>query len=194
MTGQPPRPWHLEALKRRYHAAAVIAVFGFISGSLAIGMLAWMAHMAHSPLVFPSLGPTAFLLFYQPLAPQASPRNTVFGHLIGAVAGWLSLLLFGLADVPGAGLGNITWARMGAAAVSIGMTIGLMELWDVPHAPAGATTMIVSLGLMSEWWQLGILMAAVVALLALGWTINHLVGIPYPLWHPIVRSFGPPAK
>lgn len=68
--------------------------------------------------------------------------------------------------------------------------IGLMELWNVPHPPAGATTMIVSLGLMSEWWQLGILMLAVVALVALGWAINHLVGIPYPLWRPARRPPG----
>ncbi len=175
---------NLEGLKQRHPPAAVLAVFGFFSGSLAIGMLASMAHLAHSPLVFPSLGPTAFLLFSRPLEPQASPRNAVLGHLIGAVAGWASLLLFGLADVPGAGLGNVTWPRLGAAALSIGLTIGLMELWDVPHPPAGATTMIVSLGLMSEWWQLGILMAAVVLLIALGWAINHLVGIPYPRWRP----------
>ncbi len=49
-------------------------------------------------------------------------------------------------------------------------------------------TMIVSLGLMSEWWQLGILMAAVVGLVALGWAINHFVGVPYPLWRPVPGS------
>ncbi len=185
------RRFSLAALKSTHHPAAVVAVFGFFSGSLAIFLLAWMAHMAHSPLVFPSLGPTAFLLFYQPLAPQSSPRNAIVGHLIGAAAGWVSLLIFGLADVPGSGLGDITWGRMGAAALSIGATIGLMELWNVPHPPAGATTMIVSLGLMSEWWQLGILMAAVVALVALGWMINHLVAIPYPLWRPVAGASRP---
>lgn len=182
------RPWDLEALKRRYHPAAVIALFGFLSGSVTIGMLACMAHLAASPLVFPSLGPTAFLLFYKPLSPPASPRNTIIGHLIGALAGWVSLLIFGLVEVPGAPLQEISWARMGAAALSIGVTIGLMELWDVPHPPAGATTMIVSLGLMSHLWQLGVLMSAVVALVALGWAINHLVGIPYPVWAPSPES------
>lgn len=94
----------LERLKAEYHPAAVVALFGFLSGSVTIGLLAWMAHLAHSPLVFPSLGPTAFLLFYQPLAPQASPPNTLLGHGVGAAAGWLSLVMFGLAGVPGAGL------------------------------------------------------------------------------------------
>ncbi|HXT10224.1 MAG TPA: HPP family protein [Candidatus Angelobacter sp.] len=187
---KPSKPWHLRVLKRRHHRAAMIAVYGFLSGSLAIAVLAVMAHLAHSPLVFPSLGPTAFLLFYEPLTPQASPKNTILGHLIGAGAGWLCLLAFGLANEPGAGLGIITWPRMGAAALSIGITIGLMEYWDVPHAPAGATTMIVSLGLMSQLWQLGILMGAVVALVALGWAINHFVGIHYPVWSPVRHSSG----
>jgi len=84
----------------------------------------------------------------------------------------------------------MTWARLGAAALSIGVTIGLMELWNVPHPPAGATTMIVSLGLMSQWWQIGILMAAVAALLVLGWVINHLVGIEYPFWQRAPTSSG----
>jgi CBS domain-containing membrane protein len=180
----------LAALKVRHHPAVVLAVFGFLSGSVTIAVLAVMAHLAHSPLVFPSLGPTAFLLFYKPMAPQASPRNTIFGHLIGALAGWLSLLVFGLISVPGSGLGNVTWDRMGAAALSIGLTIGLMELWNVPHPPAGATTLIVSLGLMPQFWQLGMLMLAVIALVALGWAINHLVGIPYPLWRPAHPAFG----
>ena len=54
---------NLERLKARYRPAGVLAVFGFLAGSLTIGLLALMAHVARSPLVFPSLGPTAFLLW-----------------------------------------------------------------------------------------------------------------------------------
>lgn len=180
----------LEYLESRYPSSVVLALFGFLSGSLAIGVLALMAHLAHSPMVFPSLGPTAFLLFYKPLEPPASPRNTVLGHRVGASAGWISLVFFGLAGLPGSGLGEIGWARMGAAALSIGITIGVMELCDVPHPPAGATTMIVSLGLMSELWQLGILMLSVSALVILGWAINRAVGVPYPTWRATSESGG----
>jgi CBS-domain-containing membrane protein len=177
-----PESIRLEKLRQRYHPAAVLAVFGFLSGGLSIALLALMAHFAHSPLVFPSLGPTAFLLFYHPLEPVASPRNTILGHLVGAVAGWVSLLIFGLAGVAPDGLDQISWARLGAAAVSIGATIALMELWDVPHPPAGATTLIVSLGLMDRGSQIGVLLLAVVALVALGWAINRFVGLPCPIW------------
>jgi CBS domain-containing membrane protein len=174
----------LEDLKRRHHSAIVVGIFGFVSGGLAIGILAWTAHLAQSPLVFPSLGPTAFLLFYHPLQRPASPRNTLLGHLIGIAAAWLSLVVFGLTHAPPPPLGDITWARAGAATLSIAMTIGAMEFFDVPHPPAGATTMIVSLGLMPYLWQSGIILLAVIALLIFGWAINHLAGIPYPLWRP----------
>lgn len=70
------------------------------------------------------------------------------GHLIGAGFGWLGLLLFGLLDAPSALSAGVGWAHVGAAALSLGGTGGLMVLWRVPHPPAGATTLIVSLGLM----------------------------------------------
>ncbi len=46
---------------------------------------------------FPSLGPTAFLFFFTPRAPAASPRHTIYGHAIGIVCGYGALWLFGLA-------------------------------------------------------------------------------------------------
>jgi len=180
----PGKRFTLEELKRRHHPAIIVAAFGFVSGGIAIGILAWSAHLAQSPLVFPSLGPTAFLLFYHPLNRPASPRNTLLGHLIGVSAGWISLCVFGLVHAPSPPLADITWARAGAATLSIALTIGAMEFFDVPHPPAGATTLIVSLGLMPHLWQSGIILLAVVALLALGWVINHIAGIPYPLWRP----------
>ncbi len=52
----------------------------------------------------------------------------------------------------------------------------------VPHPPAGATTLIVSLGILREPWQLLVLMAAVALLTVQGYVINRVAGIPYPVW------------
>jgi hypothetical protein len=54
----------------------------------------------------------------------------------------------------------------------------------VPHAPAGATTLIVALGLMRTPAQLAVLMLAVVAMLVLAFALNRLAGLPYPAWRP----------
>jgi CBS-domain-containing membrane protein len=54
----------------------------------------------------------------------------------------------------------------------------------VPHPPAGATTLIVSLGLIATIPKLGVLMLGVLLLVGQGFVINRLAGIDYPLWAP----------
>jgi CBS domain-containing membrane protein len=143
------------------------------------------AAITDEPLIFPSLGPTAFLLFYTPRAPAASPKNTLIGHLIGALAGYLALVVFSLTDEGPALVEGVTLARTGAAALSLGLTAGVMAWVRAPHPPAGATTLIVSLGIITEPKQLGVLMFAVLLLVLQGYVINRLAGIEYPRWSPI---------
>lgn len=78
----------------------------------------------------------------------------------------------------------VTVPRIGAAALSLALTSGLTAWWRVPHPPAGATTLIVSLGILREPSQLAVLMAAVLLLTVQGYVINRLAGVPYPRWRP----------
>ncbi|HEX5369211.1 MAG TPA: HPP family protein [Dehalococcoidia bacterium] len=214
---QPPRPWRLPRidlehpiggemsevvlglvrrvqlpyLEQRYHATPVLALFSLINGFISIALMALTALVTEAPFVFPSLGPTAFLFFYTPTAATAAPRNTIVGHAVGAAVGWLSLVVFGLTHSPAAVTEGVSLSRVGAAALSLGLTSGVMVLLRSPHPPAGATTLIVSLGLMAHLWQLGVLMLAVVLLTGQAIVINRLAGVPYPLWAP--RAETPPA-
>ncbi len=174
--------FRLTSLVARYSSVTVIGAFAAINGLISIGLMAVAAVVTQSPLLFPSLGPTAFLLFYTPLTPAASPRNTLMGHLIGALAGYLGLVLFGLTDAGFVAGEPLTSARIGAAAVSLGLTSGMMVWLKVPHPPAGATTLIVALGILREPWQLAVLMLAVLLLIVQGFVINRLAGLPYPVW------------
>lgn len=178
------RRMRIPALVQRHSSTAVMGMFAFVNGVIAIGLMAAAALVTGAPFIFPSLGPTAFLLFHTPLLPTASPRNTICGHFIGAAAGYLSLVVFGLTTQAPALVEGVGWARVGAAALSLGLTSGVMVWARVPHPPAGATTLIVSLGILREPWQLAVLMLAVVLLVAQGFVINRLAGIPYPLWSP----------
>jgi CBS-domain-containing membrane protein len=54
----------------------------------------------------------------------------------------------------------------------------------VPHPPAGATTLIVSLGLITSIPKLVVLMLAVLLLVIQGFAINRAAGVPYPIWSP----------
>ena len=174
-------PWLLQ-----HHARVpVLALFSFINGCISIGLMSALAVITHSPFIFPSLGPTAFLFFYTPTAPSASPRNTIIGHAVGALAGYFSLVVTGLTTAGPAFAIGVSWPRVIAAALSLGLTAGIMVLLKSPHPPAGATTLIVSLGILTHPWQLLLLMVAVVLLTLQAFVINRLAGVPYPIWNPV---------
>jgi CBS-domain-containing membrane protein len=178
------RRMQVGSLQERHSSTFVLGLFAFVNGLVAIAIMALVALVTGQAFVFPSLGPTAFLLFYTPLLPAASPRNTIFGHAIGAASGYLALVIFGLTDDLPALATHVTGARVGAAALSLGLTSGAMVWARVPHPPAGATTLIVSLGILRKPSQLVVLMVAVVLLVVQGFVINRLAGIEYPAWAP----------
>lgn len=176
------RALHVERLADRYSRTTVMAAFNLVNGGFSIALVSFVALVTQEAFIFPSLGATAFILFYVPLAEPASPRNTICGHLIGALMGLLSLYVFGLLGQPSAFLTGVDLARVGAAALSLGLTSCLMVVFRMAHPPAGATALIVSLGLMPNPTQLPVLMAGVCLLLAHAFLMNRLAGIPYPLW------------
>jgi CBS domain-containing membrane protein len=94
---------------------------------------------------------------------------------------------FGLLHAGPAISAGVTPARVAAAALSLALTAGAMIWLGVPHAPAGATTLIVSLGILHTPEQLGILMVGVVLIAAQGFVINRLAGLDYPVWDRVVR-------
>ena len=178
----------LKYLERHHDKRYVKAGFTFVNSGVSIGLLAVVAHFAQSPFIFPSLGTTAFLVFYRPMASSASPRNAICGHGLAAMVGWLSLFLFGMTDATSALQGGITWPFVGAAALSLAGTNGLLVLLDISHPPAAATTLIVALGLMSHLWQIPVLVAGVTLLVAQAFALNRLAGVPYPVWKPAGRE------
>jgi CBS-domain-containing membrane protein len=172
----------IPALTKRHHDTTVMGLFAGVNGLIAIAIVSAVAWATGQPFIFPSLGPTAFLLFYTPGTAAASPRNTIIGHAVGAGAGYLALVIFGLTNDPPALATEVTGGRVGAAAVSLALTSAVMVWLRAPHPPAGATTLIVSLGILRDIDQLAILMLAVVLLTAQGFVINRLAGITYPIW------------
>ena len=172
----------LGRLLGRFPARPVWAAFMFVNAFLTIGILAALAMLTRRPFVFPSLGPTAFLFFFTPTLPTASPRNTIYGHAIGILCGYGALAIFGLTQAPGAMAAGVSLARVGAAALSLGMTGALMILLKSAHPPAGATTLIISLGVVARPVHLLIIEVAVVLMVLQALAINRLAGIDYPLW------------
>jgi CBS domain-containing membrane protein len=171
-------------LLARFPQRAVWAAFVLLSCTLTIALLTVVAMLTKTPFVFPSVGASAFLFFFTPLSPFASPRNTVYGHAIGILCGWSALWLTGLAHAPAAAQMGVTGPRIAAAALSLSVSGAIMILLQVAHPPGGATAMIIALGLVTRPLHLAILEVAVVVLTLQAIALNRLARLDTPLWAP----------
>jgi CBS domain-containing membrane protein len=172
----------LSHLLGRFPERPVWALFMFINGFVSIALLAGVAMLTKTPFIFPSLGPTAFLFFFTPTLPTASPRHTLLGHAIGIACGYGSLLVTGLEHAPPAIVTGVDLPRVVAAALSLASTGALMILFKAAHPPAGATTLIISLGIVTAPFNLLVIEIAVALLVLQAIVINRAAGIDYPLW------------
>lgn len=170
--------WLLRHLPARLVWAAYVSVNGFIT----IGLLALLDLITGNPFVFPSLGPTAYLFFFSPMSKASSPRNAIVGHAIGLICGYAAFTLTGVSGSSVAMYAGMHDPKVLAAALSLSGTGALMVLFKVSHPPAGATTLIVSLGIISQPKDLVIIEVAVVLLTAQALIINRIAGLPYPFW------------
>jgi CBS-domain-containing membrane protein len=171
---------NLDRLMNKHNETVVASVFALICGTLGIGVMSLAAYLSHSPMIFASLGPTAFLFFYSPRSKSASPRNALMGHFIACAVGFAALNIFGIHET--ISYDSMKWGYIFTCAFSLGLTSAFMVLLNCPHPPAGSTTLIVALGFLHQVSQLSLLMLAVVMLTALSLLLNRLAGIRYPLW------------
>ena len=176
------RRLRLDWLLLHFPPRLVRSAYVFVNGFVTIALLALLALVSRNPFVFPSLGPTAYLLFFAPLGRTSSPRNTIIGHAIGLICGYGAFVITGAGALPFGLHPGIFWPRIVASALSLSATGAFMVLLDVSHPPAGATTLIVSLGIISKPRELVIIEVAVFLLVAQALLINRLAGLSYPLW------------
>jgi len=158
------------------------AIYTFIGSLVAIGLSGLWAFIVKEPLVFPSLGATAFLIFETPMAEIGTPRNTIVGHTVGILAGAISLAIFGLLNSPSVYVSGLTLGRVCAMALAVGLTGGVLRLIRSAHPPAGATTIIVASGLLHTPRQMLDVLVGVVLLTIAGWLLNRAMGVPAPRW------------
>ena len=136
------------------------------AGSLfvVLGFIAWVTGQ---PFIFPSLGPSAFILAFDRTGERTGTYRVVGSHAIGGVAGLFAYSLFATGVSITATPAALSPDGLGLAAsgmLSIVLTSWGMIATDTNHAPACATTLIVSLGLLSTVRQVAIIVASVVVL------------------------------
>jgi hypothetical protein len=167
---EPWRPWGRQGGGVR--EALVAALFALVT----LGVAGGVGLATKQPWLFPSLGPTAILFFASPADRSARPVNAIVGHFVAIVVGYLAFLGFGLAGSQPAPIAGLTPAYVGAGAVSVAVTLLVLHLVRLPHAPAGATTLIVSLGILATPIALLVMAGAIVLVVAVAWGLNRLAG------------------
>jgi hypothetical protein len=145
----------------------------FLWSPIAAGMLVvfvgGIACLAGQPWLIPSLGPTAYLQAETPAHPSSRFYNTVVGHLIGLVMGFLAVAIFNAWQSPGVLTDHqLVLTRVWAGALALGLTLLVALLLKASHPPAGATTLLVALGGIKTAQDAMNAMAGVLVLALLG--------------------------
>jgi hypothetical protein len=118
------------------------------------------------PWLFPSLAPSLMVIAETPREPAARPQNVLVGHLVGLGAGLIALVLTGLRAHPSAVQEGLTTRRVVACVLAVVLTALVLQLVGLPHPPAGATNLVVALGILRTNDQLGTMVLAFVLLAA----------------------------
>lgn len=131
------------------------------------------ALLTHQPLLFASLGPTAYELTEMPERKSARPYNVIAGHLIAVLSGFAALWITRAWYLPAVSGSHISIERVWAAVLATLLTVLFTILLKATQPAALSTTLIVALGLMQRPVDGPILMAAVVLVTVLGEPVRH---------------------
>ncbi len=150
--------------------AAVVSVVVLAAAGL-VGLV------LEQPWLFPSLGPTIMVVAETPRQPAAHPRNVLAGHVVGVAAGYLALVVTGLTAAPAVAQQGITFPRIVAACLSLALTALVLQATGTQHPPAGATTLIVSLGILKTPSQLLAIVLSVLLVTVAATALNVVAGV-----------------
>lgn len=131
----------------------VVAIAGFVS---------------HQPLVFASLGPTAYELVETPARQTARPYNIVAGHLIAVVAAFAALMLTHAWAVPGVSDAGVPLPRVWASVLAAVLTVFGNLLAKASQPAAISTALLISLGMMQTRRDAAVIVVAVLLMVAVG--------------------------
>ncbi|HTU33672.1 MAG TPA: HPP family protein [Candidatus Acidoferrum sp.] len=140
-------------------------------GSLIL-VLAAIAWAVQQPLIFASLGPTAYELVEQPQLRSARTYNVIVGHLVGIGSGFLAVYLFSAWTAPSV-LFAFTLRRGGAAVFAATLTTLVNLVLRASQPAALATTLLVSLGVMQSGRDAASMIVGVLIIAAIGQPMRH---------------------
>lgn len=133
------RHWAGRIPDRYWAPAAAVLMLSAVAG---IGIA------AREPLLFASLGPSAYLAAHKPKERTASFHNIFLGHMIGLGAGFLSVFLLHAWTAPVSFVNSYSIAPIRVAAMALAVFLSMFAdcRLGIDHAATEATTLLVALG------------------------------------------------
>ena len=137
-------------------------------------LAALAAFWTRQPLLFASLGPTAFELIEAPKRKSARAWNVIAGHAIGVLAGFAALWFTHAWSAPAVDGGAPVWPRVWAAALAATMTVFGTLAARATQPAAISTTLLVSLGTMQRGRDVVFILGSVVLLVVAARPLRRL--------------------
>ena len=109
-----------------------LALYSFFFSTITIGIISFVTFQTNYSLLMGSFGATMVLIFGFPESPFSQPKNIFFGHLITSLVGILTYKYIFLSIYV-------------VIALSVGLGIFFMILFNVTHPPAGGNAIIIIL-------------------------------------------------
>ncbi len=148
---------------------------------LAVAAIGWVTRQ---PLIFASLGPTAYELVEQPQLRSARIYNVIVGHLVGLGAGFAALYLLNAWAAPQVLTSGVVSAqRLWAATLAAMLTTFVTLILKASQPAALATTLLVALGVMQTRRDTVAIVVGVIIIAALGEPVRR-----FRLKHTQVRK------
>ncbi len=142
---------------------------------LTAGVVAWVSR---SPMLFASLGPTAYELVETPDRPSARGYNVLVGHGCGIASGLLALWMLGQWGTKVSPGGEVTLMRVLVATAAALLTVMFSLLAKATQPAAVASALVVALGSQHHLKTAGFMMLAIGLMRGVGeplrrWRLGH---------------------
>lgn len=143
---------------------------------LIVGLAGWLIQQ---PLIFTSLGPTAYELVETPERRSAEPYSVLLGHAVAIAAGFIAIYVTGAVHTPAISTHTLVLPRVWAAVMAAAITVFVTLAAKASQPAALSTTLLISLGTLQQPRDAAIIMIAVV--------LMTLVGEPLRRWRLSTR-------
>jgi len=163
---------------------SVVSLFTSINGGMTILIICLLAWIWNLPLLFPTLGPTLFIIHSSPLSRAAAPRSIILGHFSAITIGSLCWYAASAIVGPSLSMQNGGLTLVCSASLALAITCNVLVRLSCPHAPACASALVITLGGVEAGLGSICLAVAVTLVVVQAIAINRLASVPVPLWSP----------